>query len=64
MTKELNLIIQGNYGQGWEDVSYYPCGVRQVNFGSAYKECKHDLAEYNLMGYPHRIIKRYEELEE
>lgn len=27
--KELNKIIQGNYGYGWEDVSYYPLGYRQ-----------------------------------
>jgi hypothetical protein len=64
MTKELNLIIQGNYGQGWEDVSYYPCGYRRKNYRQAYKECKHDLAEYRLMGYSHRVIERYEELEE
>lgn len=27
--KELVYIIQGNYGNGWEDVSFYPCGIRR-----------------------------------
>ena len=62
--KELNFIIQGNYGQGWEDVSWYPCGYRQVNFSKAWKACKHDVNEYRLMCYPNRIIKRYELIEE
>jgi hypothetical protein len=62
--RELNFIIQGNYGQGWEDVSYYPCGYRQVNYVQAFKSCKQDLREYNIMGYAHRIIKRYEAIVE
>ncbi len=32
MTRELNKIIQGNYGYGWEDVSYYPLGYRQKDY--------------------------------
>lgn len=62
--KELNFIIQGNYGQGWEDVSSYPCGFRRVNFRAAWETCKQDFKEYCLMGYAHRIIKRYEPLME
>lgn len=62
MSKELNLIIQGNYGYGWEDVSYYPCGFRQINYSKALRDCLHDLKEYNISGTGiHRYIKRYEE---
>ena len=60
--KELNFVIQGNYGQGWEDVSFYPCGYRQINFGTAWKNCKKDFKEYCCSGYSHRIIKRYEKI--
>lgn len=63
--KTLNFIIQGNYGYGWEDLSSYDCGIRQVNFGQAWTACKKDLKEYNIAdNYPHRTIRRYEPIEE
>ena len=61
---ELNYIIQGNYGYGWEDVSYYPLGYRQCNYCSQMKLLRHDLYEYNRSGQgSYRIIKRYEPIE-
>lgn len=60
--KELNFIIQFNYGYGWEDVSWYPCGIRQVNFSKAYRQAKEDLKEYIYSSDgSYRLIKRYEE---
>ena len=64
MTKELNFIIQGNYGQGWEDVSWYSCGHRQANYYNALKSCNADFKNYKQLGYPHRIIKRYEAIKD
>lgn len=63
---ELNFIIQGFYGYGWEDVSYYPCGKRQINFGEAWRSCKHDIKEYRFSepSVQFRIIKRYEPIAE
>ena len=64
-TKELNKIIQGNYGYGWEDVSYYPLGYRQCNYSEQMKLLKHDLAEYRASGHgSYRVIDRYEEMTE
>ncbi len=43
-------IVQGNYGQGWEDLTAE----------NTYKEIKDRLKEYNEneREYPHRWIKR------
>lgn len=65
MTRELNKIIQGNYGYGWEDVSYYPLGYRQCNYGEQMRLLRHDLNEYRLSGIgTYRVIERYEEMSE
>lgn len=62
---ELNLIIQGNYGYGWEDVSYYPCGLRQKDYVSQSTLMGHDLKEYRASGHgTYRVIKRYEPMTE
>ena len=62
---ELNLIIQGNYGYGWEDVSYYPCGYRQVNYVKQAQLMRNDLKEYRLSGHgSYRVIRRYEPMED
>lgn len=47
---EDEYIIQGHYGQGWEDET----------IESTYKEAKARVKEYreNMPEYPHRIIKR------
>lgn len=44
-------IIQGNYGQGWEDLAEYALNDKSI---------KNDLAEYrkSAPNYPHRIISR------
>ena len=60
---ELNLIIQGNYGygHGWEDVSYYPCGYRQINYCKQAQLMRNDLKTYRASGQGiYRVIKRYE----
>ena len=63
MSKELNKIIQGNYGYGWEDVSYYPLGYRQCNYGEQITLLKHDLKEYRASGQGiYRVIQRYEDI--
>lgn len=63
--KELVYIIQGNYGNGWEDVSCYSCGIRRKDEKEQLERVRHDLKEYNLSGYgPHRVIKRYENIVE
>ena len=62
-TRELNKIIQGNYGCGWEDVSYYPLGYRQCNYGEQMKALRHDLKEYRASGMGvYRVISRYEDM--
>jgi len=49
-TTEDEYTIQGNYEQGWEDVTYE----------ATLKEAKAQLKTYrdNESGIPHRIIKR------
>ena len=62
--KELNLVIQGNYGYGygWEDVSSYPCGERQKDYYEQAKLMRHDLKEYRASGHGiYRVIQRYED---
>jgi hypothetical protein len=64
-------VIQQNYGQGFEDVSEYECNSQGVcsqmsgkfiNLPSGKQRelllITHDLAEYRLLGYPIRTIKR------
>jgi hypothetical protein len=49
---EDRLIIQGNYGQGWEDESEYGPGE--------YANARSDLKEYRMAApeYGHRLITR------
>ncbi len=51
-------VIQQNYGQGWEDVSFYDANSN----GSTkdYPLLKHDVKEYRMMQYPTRVIFRRE----
>ena len=64
-------VIQQNYGQGWEDVSFYETKSNFINFdksGQTYVDkfgkerelslINHDLREYRLTGYATRVIKR------
>ena len=67
------LVIQQNYGFGWEDNSFYECTsaglpieksdkFRETKFGlkipiSVYSQ---DLTEYKRTGYATRTIKRKE----
>ena len=68
-------VIQQNYGQGWEDVSFYPTNSQFVvidNKSGIFKTSEKtgktferklivcDFEEYCSMGYPTRIIKRKE----
>lgn len=47
--------IQGNYGQGWKDVSTYS----QPDYDNPRKSALSDLKEYNLSGIgAHRLITR------
>lgn len=63
--RELVYYIQGNFGCGWEDVSAYPLGYRQVNYRDQMDSLRHDLKEYRLSGQGvYRVIKRYELIEE
>ena len=75
MTTKYNYfkVIQQNYGQGWEDVSFYETKSDYINFEKSGKTrvnkygktveislISHDIAEYRLMGYPTRLINRKE----
>ena len=61
--KELVYIIQVNCGNGWEDVSSYPCGIRRKNEKEQLERVRHDFKEYNFSGFgPYRVIKRYESI--
>lgn len=66
-------VIQQNYGQGWEDVSFYETksdfisleksGKTMINkYGKevSISLINHDLAEYRTLGYPTRVINRKE----
>ena len=65
MSNELNKIIQGNYGYGWEDVSFYPLGYRQKDYTEQTKLLRHDLKEYKLSRQGmYRVINRYEPIAE
>ena len=53
-------VIQQNYGQGWEDVSFY-----EAYSNGSYKDYKllfHDVKEYRLTGYATRVIFRKEKI--
>ena len=67
------LVIQQNYGYGWEDNSFYECTSEgnPVEKTDKYRETKsglkipislysHDLTEYKRTGYATRTIKRKE----
>ena len=70
-------VIQQNYGQGWEDVSFYPSNSQYIiidnhsgvfftnKYGRQQEKSilSHDLAEYRLSGYPTRVINRKEKVE-
>ena len=60
-------VIQQNYGQGWEDCSEYETDSKysvkeytdkQNIRGRKISLLRSDLAEYRLLGYPTRVIKR------
>jgi hypothetical protein len=64
-------VIQQHYGQGWEDVSEYVCNSMFIPLefndkvlinskGREYRESllRHDLREYNMLGYATRVINR------
>lgn len=66
-------IIQQNYGQGWEDVSYYETDSSYTNrqgsgkfktLANGYQKeialITHDIKEYRLLGYATRLINRKE----
>lgn len=67
-------VIQQHYGQGWEDVSFYPCNSQGITTEKSgkFKELKNgrkrelsllefDLSEYKYKcEYPTRVIFRRE----
>jgi hypothetical protein len=66
-------VIQQNYGQGWEDNSFYVCNsmgittemsheviVHKTGRKSYLSLHAHDLREYKLTGYPTRSVLRKE----
>lgn len=53
-----NLIIQQNYGFGWDDNSEYECN--STGTAKDRELFKHDLLEYRRTGYTTRVIKRKE----
>lgn len=68
---EYYRVIQQNYGQGWEDVSFYETKSNFISFEKSGKTkvnkygkvveislIQHDLNEYRLTGYPTRLINR------
>lgn len=63
-----NLVIQQNYGFGWEDNSEYTCNslgtpkefIKDENGVNKVSLYRHDLKEYNLTGYATRTILRKE----
>lgn len=65
MPRTLNFVIQGYYsGYGWTDLSSYDCGLKRVNYKKAKTACMKDYKEYCFSEQaPHRIIKRYEEVQ-
>ena len=52
-------VIQQYYG-GWEDVSHYETDSTFEAKIETRRLLKHDLAEYRLMGYATRVIRRKE----
>lgn len=71
--KSYYVVIQQNYGFGWEDVSHYETGSDFISreksgvfFTNKYGKqqerslLQHDLNEYRLTGYPTRTIHRKE----
>ena len=53
-------VIQGNYGYGWDDESFYPCNSTGYMPKKDRQLLRHDLKEYRFSGGSHRIIFRKE----
>ncbi len=53
-------VIQQHYGQGWEDASDYETNSQYYHNKEQRELLKHDKKEYELMGYPTRVINRKE----
>jgi len=55
-------VIQQHYGgcYGWEDASHYETDSTGYMGPEDRQLFQYDLAEYKLMGYPTRVIKRKE----
>lgn len=52
------LVIQQNYGCGWEDCSEYETNSTYSSHDKSL--VSHDMREYRLLGYSTRLIKRKE----
>ena len=61
--KEKCFILQGFYSYGWEDLTTYSMGERQIKRAQARREAREDLDSYRKNeGGTYRIIERYEEI--
>lgn len=57
--KELNIIIQTKEGKQYRNLMKFPCGLRQRNYNSAYKQAQDTLKTLEEHGLKCRIIKKY-----
>ena len=57
--KELNIIIQTKEGKQYKNLMKFPCGLRQRNYNSAYKQAQDTLKTLEEHGLKCRIIKKY-----
>lgn len=55
MPRTREYVVQGNYGQGWEDLTF--CETRQEAKG------ERDTYDANETQYPHRYVARFSEAE-
>lgn len=56
---ELNFIIKAKEGKQYRNLMKFPCGLRQHNYNTAYKQAQDTLQVLEQQGLKCRLIKKY-----
>ena len=58
-TTELNFVIQAKEGKQYRNLMKFPCGLRQHNYNTAYKQAQDTLQVLEQQGLKCRLITKY-----
>ena len=56
---ELNVIIKAKEGKQYRTLMKFPCGLRQKNYNTAYKQAQDTLRALEQQGLKCRLIEKY-----